>query len=77
VRFPQDGSSSAAAVGEAAQVAAALHTYLAGTKPNLEPVLQSRPKTCSDQGYRIAPLQSRVDEEQLNQKEVREEPYEV
>jgi thioredoxin reductase (NADPH) len=34
----------AAAVGEGAQVVAALHTYLAGDKPNLEPVLQSRPK---------------------------------
>jgi thioredoxin reductase (NADPH) len=34
----------AAAVGEGAQVVTALHTYLAGDKPNLEPVLQSRPK---------------------------------
>ena len=34
----------AAAVGEGAQVVAALHAYLAGDKPNLEPVLQSRPK---------------------------------
>jgi len=34
----------AAAVGEGAQVVAALHTYLAGDKPNLEPVLQSGPK---------------------------------
>jgi thioredoxin reductase (NADPH) len=34
----------AAAVGEGAQVVAALHTYLAGEKPNPAPVLQSRPK---------------------------------
>jgi thioredoxin reductase (NADPH) len=34
----------AAAVGEGAQVVAALHTYLAGDKPNPEPVPQSRPK---------------------------------
>jgi hypothetical protein len=29
--YPEDGSSSAAAVGEGTQVVAALHTYLAGT----------------------------------------------
>ena len=34
----------AAAVGEGAQVVAALHTYLAGDKPNPEPVPQSRLK---------------------------------
>jgi hypothetical protein len=41
---PEDGSSSAAAVGEGAQVVAALHADLSWHKPNLEPVLQSRPK---------------------------------
>ena len=55
---PEDGSSLAAAGrAEGAQVVeSALDTYLAGHKPELEPVLQSRAKTRSDQGCRIAPL---------------------
>jgi len=43
IAAPSEGSV-AAAVGEGAQVVAALHTYLAGEKPNLASVLQSRPK---------------------------------